>query len=366
MGLGNIRVFRLLVVILFILIPVYFFLMFFLVVTLSGGSLQLYGLLWYLDKDLVFYVIMPLVLSVPWFIFLILFKNNFADSFLIMHNTRSVITPRWTIFYALSSFFIVGMFILPAIAPIFSMFGFFVIAWRLFIASSWAEKRGRGTNICWFLILVILTEFPAFLIAYEGYYNYSIFQAILWEQWINYLPEFFSFLIVIFNAFTIGSLTRLISTKTSEFEAEIDDTTETNLPRNLIYLIQTVSLILFLALWLLQITIGGFFYWINLIINVFCLLFAFILIILSLIRGRSRGIRASIITYILIFFFAIVDAARFIIIASEGPIAAYLAVPSTNFIYWLTAMISIPAIIYLIFWLLCLAKSSGEETTYGI
>ncbi|MBD3230636.1 MAG: hypothetical protein GF329_20825 [Candidatus Lokiarchaeota archaeon] len=366
MALGNIRVFRLLVVILFILIPVYFFLMFFTVANLSGGALQLYGLLWYLDKNLVFYFIMPLVLSVPWFIFLILFKNNFADSFLIMHNTRSVITPRWTIFYALSSFFIVGMFIFPAIAPIFSMFGFFVIAWRLFIASSWAEKRGRGTNICWFLILVIITEFPAFLVAWEGYYNYAVFQAVLWDLWINYLPEFFSFLVVIFNAFTIGSLTRLISTKSSEFESEVDDTIETNLPRNLIYLTQTLSLIIFLSFWILELTFGSFYYWINLVINVFCLLLAFILIILSLVRGAHKGIRLSIITYILIFFFAIVDAARFIILASGGNITNYFAIPSTNFIYWLTAMISIPATIYLIFWLLSLVKSSGEDTTYGI
>lgn len=366
MGLGNIRVFRLLVVLLFILIPIYYFAIFFFVDIVSGGALYLSGFLSYLDEPFVIYFLMPLILSVPWFIFLILFRNNFANSFMIMHNTRSVITPRWTIFYGLTSFFIMAIFILPAISTVLSMFGFFILSWRVFIASDWAEKKGRGANICWFFIVVILLELFPILVAWEGYYNYTILTNVMWTVWINYLPEFYSFMIVIFNAFTIGSLTRLLSSKTSEFERQVDQSTETNLPMRLIYLVQTLFLIIFLTLWFLEIFLGGFFYWINLILNMFCLVLAFILIILSLFRGKQNGIRLSILSYILVFFLAIVDIWRFVSLASANNITSYLAVPSTTFIYWLTAMISIPATIYLIFWLLSLIKSSGEESTYGI
>ena len=366
MVLGNIKVFRLLIVLLFILIPFYFFAIFLYVDILSSGALFLSGFLSYWDRNFVIYVLMPLILSVPWFIFLILFKNNFANSFQIMHDTKSIITPRWTIFFALNSFLIVGVFIFPVIGSIMALFGFFILAWRIFISSDWAEKKGRGANICWFLIVVILLEIFPFLVTWEAYFNYTIFQNTLWTVWINYLPEFYSFLIVIFNAFTIGSLTRLILTKSSEFEASQDQTTETNMPKRFIYLVQTISLIIFLVLWILEIAIGGSFYMINLIVNIFCLVLAFILIILSLIRGKAKGIRLSILSYFLVFIFAIVDVVRIIMLATENNIAAAFSIPSPLFINLLTVMISIPAIIYLTFWILCLIKSSSEDTSYGV
>ncbi|MHA1269244.1 MAG: hypothetical protein ACTSPY_05600 [Candidatus Helarchaeota archaeon] len=361
MSLGNIKFFRLLVVLLFIIIPVYFFSIFLFVDVQSSGALFLSWFLAYLDRNFVFYFLMPLVLSVPWFIFLIVFRNNFAESFQIMHDTKSVITPRWTLFFGLNSILIVALFIMPVIANILSFFGFFVLSWRIFISSDWAEKKGSGANTCWFFIVVILLEIFPFLVAWEGYWNYSILQNVLWTTWIQYLPEFYSFLIVIFNAFTIGSLTRLIASKTSEFESDIDQTTETNLPKRLIYLVQTLFLVIFLVFWILELSFGGTFHWINLIINMICLLLAFILIILSLVRGRSAGIKLSIISYLIVFIFAIVYEVRVLMLASANNISAVFSIPSQTFIYWLTAMIAIPAAIYLIFWILCLIKSSGED-----
>ena len=88
---------------------------------------------------------------------------------------------------------------------------------------------------------------------------------------------------------------------------------------------------------------------------------AFILIILSLIRGKSNGIRPSILSYILVFIFAIVYEIRLIMLASSNNIYAVFLIPSQTFTYWLTAMIVIPGVIYLIFWILCLIKSSNEE-----
>ncbi len=360
MSIGNIRIFRLLVVLLFILIPIYYFSIFYIVDVLSSGSLFLSWFLAYLDRNFVIYLLMPLVLSISWFILLILFKDNFAESFQIMHDTRSVITPRWTIFFGLNALLIVGLFIMPVISNLMAFFGFFVLSWRIFIASDWAENKGRGANICWFFIVVILLEILPIMVAWEGYYNYPILQNVLWNIWINNLPEFYSFLIVIFNAFTIGSLTRIIATKTSEFEANQDQTTELNLPKRLIYFVQSMFLIIFLIFWSLEIFIGGVFHWVNLIINMLCLILAFILIILSLIRGKSNGIRPSILSYILVFIFAIVYEIRLIMLASSNNIYAVFLIPSQTFTYWLTAMIVIPGVIYLIFWILCLIKSSNE------
>ncbi len=362
MEFKNIRIFRLLIVILFFLIPVYFFSIFLYVDSITSHALYLSWFLAYLDRDFVIYFLMPLTLSMPWFIFLILFKDNFADSFQIMHETRSVITPRWTIFYALNSFLIVAAFIMPILANIMAIFGFFVLAWRIFIASDWAENKGQGAMICWFFIVVILLEILPVFVAVEGYWNYSILRDALWNTWINYLPEFYSFLIVIFNAFTIGSLTRLISTKSSEFEAQQDEMDEANIPKRMIYFFQTIFLIIFLVFWCLELAFGGIYHSINLVINMFCIVLAFILIILSLIRGKSRGIRPSIISYFMVFIFSIIYIVRMILLINANNAELMFAVPSDVFIYWLTGSVAFFGAFYLLFWFLCFIKSFSEES----
>ncbi|MHA1253569.1 MAG: hypothetical protein ACTSRP_26580, partial [Candidatus Helarchaeota archaeon] len=317
---------------LFFLIPVYFFSIFLYVDSITSHALYLSWFLAYLDRDFVVYFLMPLTLSVPWFIFLILFKDNFADSFQIMHETRSVITPRWTIFYALNSFLIVAAFIMPILANIMAIFGFFVLAWRVFIASDWAENKGQGAMICWFFIVVILLEILPVFVAVEGY------------------------------AFTIGSLTRLISTKSSEFEAQQDEMDEANIPKRMIYFFQTIFLIIFLVFWCLELAFGGIYHSINLVINMFCIVLAFILIILSLIRGKSRGIRPSIISYFMVFIFSIIYIVRMILLINANNAELMFAVPSDVFIYWLTGSVAFFGAFYLLFWFLCFIKSFSEES----
>ena len=179
--------------------------------------------LWYSDDPILTFwtinLIIPLVFSVSWLFFLILFATRLAESMELFDEKIGVVPSRLKFFYGINAVYILFIFILPLITPIISILSFASFAWRLttFRKEGWEED----TKVSFFtkLLMIVFALIPIFCTVsiINQYLTISLF---LWNQiWIKILPYLFIFSYSLFTALAFGSLIILFSNQgISEYE----------------------------------------------------------------------------------------------------------------------------------------------------
>jgi hypothetical protein len=191
---------RLMVVLAIILVPISIFLIY----NFANFSL------WYTNDPVLtgwlINLIIPLVYSVSWLFFLILFAGRLADTMDSFDEKISVVPSRLKFFYGVNAIYLLFIFIFPLITPVISIVSFASFAWRLttYRKESWEEdtKVGLLTKVT-MVIFALIPIFCTVSIIHQ-YLNLSFF---LWEHiWLPILPYLFMFSYSLFTALAIGSL----------------------------------------------------------------------------------------------------------------------------------------------------------------
>jgi hypothetical protein len=279
---------RLIVLLSIILVPISIFMIF----TMVNFNL------WYSNDPVLKYWIIkfvcPLVFSISWVFFLILFSNRFANALDSFDEKIGVVPSRLKFFYGINALYILLIFIFPLITPIISILSFASFAWRLttFRKESWEDdsKVSFITKLAIILASIIplfctVTILPEFL-------NLPLF---LWKSiWVPNLDLLFSISYSLFTALAIGSLIILFSNKgISEYEQLYADPTQKKS---------------FVGVKILEIFLFGFFLFLDLcdyqIIQLFYWLgFGMIIFtsIVNYIRGKSqyKSFKSHIIGYLI-------------------------------------------------------------------
>ena len=237
---------RLIVLISIILVPIVIFLIFNLVEFRLWFSNSPALNFWILN------ILCPLVFSVGWLFFMILFANRFSDTVDHMDKTVGVIPLRLRFFFGLNALFILFIFVFPLITPVIAILSFASMAWRLTTSRKkiWDDSEiSFGTKF----LMVLFSLLPIFctIVILPQYLVLSVF---LWNNiWLPLLPLIFIISVCLCTALAIGSLFYLIANKgVSEYEQIFIDTTEEK------YLLHIRVLELFLFLFFLFLAIGNF------------------------------------------------------------------------------------------------------------
>ena len=241
--------------------------------------------LWYSnDVNLNFFVIKilsPIVYSVSWLFFLILFANRFANTMESFDDKISVVPSRLKFFYGINAVYILFIFVFPIITPVISILSFASFAWRLttYRKESWEDDTetskltkivmGLAALIPIFCTVSIIPEFLALPI-------------FLWNNvWLLLIDSLFKISYSLFTALSIGSLIILFSNSgISEYEQIFTDTSQKKSFANV------KVLVIFLFGFFLFLDINNYpivelIYTAGLVIVIFTYL-------INLIRGRSK------------------------------------------------------------------------------
>lgn len=226
---------RLLVFLLSLLTPIYF------IFLIAYSPLKLSFL-----ESLVKYFAMPLTFSFPWLLFIYVNRNTLAATFDEIKSATSIIPLRWKIFYGINALFVLLFFILPLISPPLAVFTSIILAVRVSRRSRFAlEKSEKFPFFLSFILAIIFAIIPTyFLLLFLPAYS-TIFSWIL-NAWRNSLFLVYDLSLWVVNSLAVGSLIWLIYTGAAEYEARIYGWRKTQVPVNLIRLIQLLFF-LFLA-----------------------------------------------------------------------------------------------------------------------
>ena len=210
---------RLLVLISIIIVPIAIFLIF---------NLVEFSLWYSQNPTLNFWilrVLCPLVFSVSWLFFLILFANRLSETIDSMDKTVGIVPLRLRFFFGLNALFILFIFVFPLITPIIAILSFASMAWRLttFRKESWDESEiSTATKV----LMVLFSILPIFC-TISILPQYLVLSIFLWETlWLPLLPLIFIVSVCLCTALAIGSLFYMIANRgVSEYEQIFIDTT---------------------------------------------------------------------------------------------------------------------------------------------
>ncbi len=210
---------RLLVLISIIIVPIAIFLIF---------NLVEFSLWYSQNPTLNFWilrVLCPLVFSVSWLFFLILFANRLSETIDSMDKTVGIIPLRLRFFFGLNALFILFIFVFPLITPIIAILSFASMAWRLttFRKESWDESEiSTATKV----LMVLFSILPIFC-TISILPQYLVLSIFLWDTlWLPLLPLIFIVSVCLCTALAIGSLFYMIANRgVSEYEQIFIDTT---------------------------------------------------------------------------------------------------------------------------------------------
>jgi len=183
--------------------------------------------LWFSDDPtLTFWllrILCPVIFSVSWLFFLILFADRLSQTLDSMDNTVRVVPLRLKFFFGVNALFIMFIFIFPLITPVVSALSFASMAWRLTRArkGSWDDdKVSFGTRFLMILFSILPTFCAAIFIPI--YIPLSVY---LWQNiWLPLLDPIFIISYCLCTALAIGSLFILIANAgVSEYEELYSD-----------------------------------------------------------------------------------------------------------------------------------------------
>ena len=253
---------RLFVLISIILVPILIFLIF---------NIVNFELWFSNDPKLNFWILnilCPLVFSVSWLFFLILFATRLSKAIEFMDKTVGIVPLRLRFFFGLNAMFILFIFVFPLITPIISILSFASMAWRLttFRKESWDDSE---ISIFTKFLMIIFSILPIFctICILPQYIVLSIF---LWENiWLPLLPLIFIVSYCLCTSLAIGSLFYLIMNKgVAEYEQIFVDSTV----QKYVWQIRIFEIFLFIFFfWLaiIEIAVIDFFYYAGFIIVAF-------------------------------------------------------------------------------------------------
>jgi hypothetical protein len=179
--------------------------------------------LWYsydpLLTTIVIKIICPLIFSISWLFFLILFINRFANTLDDFDRVISVVPSRLKFFYGINAVYLMAIFIFPAITPVISILSFASMAWRLstYRKQVWEEDTKIST-FTW--IMMILASIIPIFCTVSVIPEFLVLVDFLWNDiWVPLLPYLFKISYSLFTALAIGSFILLFyNAGVSEYE----------------------------------------------------------------------------------------------------------------------------------------------------
>jgi len=284
---------RLIVLLAAILVPISIFLIFFFVD---------FNLWYSIDPDLNFWIIKilsPIVFSVSWLYFLILFANRFANTMDSFDEKVSVVPSRLKFFYGINAVYILFIFVFPLITPVIAVLSFASFAWHLttFRKDSWEDDS--KTSFLTKFLMGLASTIPIFCTVsiIPVYLELPLF---LWEEiWLPLIDAYlFKISYSLFTALSIGSLIILFSNAgISEYEQLYADSPKKKSYWN-VKVLDVFLFGFFLFLDLYEYPIIDLFYAAGLVIIIF-------ISFVNLIRGRSKygGFKSHFIGYLIAAIF---------------------------------------------------------------
>ena len=130
----------------------------------------------------------PIVFSVSWLFFLILFAERFSDTLDDIDRTISVVPSRLKFFYGVNAVYILFIFVFPFITPFVSVISFASFAWRLttFKKERWEEDTKISTITRIFMVIFALLPLFCSIVVLPEYFVLTDF---LWNDiWLPILP----------------------------------------------------------------------------------------------------------------------------------------------------------------------------------
>ena len=212
---------RLIVLLAAILVPTSIFLIFFFVD---------FNLWFSNDPDLNFWIIKvlcPIVFSVSWLYFIILFANRFANTMDSFDEKVSVVPSRLKFFYGINAVYILFIFVFPLITPVIAVLSFASFAWRLTTFRKESREDDSRTSFLTKFAMVLASIIPLFCTVsiIPVYLELPLF---LWDSvWVFLIEYLYMISYSLFTALSIGSLIILFSNSgISEYEQIFVDTNQ--------------------------------------------------------------------------------------------------------------------------------------------
>ncbi|MFW9947152.1 MAG: hypothetical protein ACFFDX_10020 [Candidatus Odinarchaeota archaeon] len=259
--------------------------------------------LWYsTDQILTFWIIKivcPLVFSISWLFFLILFADRLANTMDSFDEIIGVVPSRLKFFYGINAVYILFIFVFPLITPIISVLSFASFAWRLttFRKESWEDD----TKISFLtkFMMGLFSLIPIFCTV-SIIHKYLAIPLFLWDNiWLPLIDlnrplNLFSISYSLFTALAIGSLIILFANSgISEYEQIFVDTTKQKKFWN-VRILEIVLFGIFLYLDWFDYEIINFFYIAGFVIIIF-------ISFVNFIRGKSKykGFKSHLFGYLI-------------------------------------------------------------------
>jgi len=295
---------RLIVLVSIFLVPILIFIIF---------SLVPFHLTWADEQTqfILLQILIPLVFSISWVYFLLIFANRTASSIDMMDKTIGVVPLRLKFFYGLNALFVLLIFIYPLITPIISVLAFASLAWRLttFRREEWdtQSKTSLLTKIA--IIIAIILPVVCGIIILPEIITLSIY---LWSNiWVPLLEYIYIISRALCTALAFGSLVILFKKSgISEYEQFYMNPDDANFFMG-VKVFDVFCLLFFLFLEFFQIPIIDFFYYAGFVIVCFVAL-------ANLIKGKMED--RSFKSYLLGYLIAIVFMGSSLITYDIGPI----------------------------------------------
>ena len=239
---------RLLTLILIILIPIYFFTLMWYVNIQTPFTFTFFEFYFPGSSAIITTIVTPILFTVPWWIFLIMYRNKFANSFTELRERFFIIPKRWIIFYGMNGLLVISLLFVPFVTPSFIIIVFGLLAHDIYLLTL-SEREGKGKYIAFIIILILVEIFPL-IIQIEFMNKYMLFWQNIFLIWDTFLPYIYTFTVLVANALAFGSIIWLVYGGAAEFERESGMTVTTEAPIVKIRTFQLLIFSSFLFIWI--------------------------------------------------------------------------------------------------------------------
>ncbi|MFO8020585.1 MAG: hypothetical protein R6U96_18325 [Promethearchaeia archaeon] len=165
--------------------------------------------LWFsTDPELTFWILQvlcPIVFSVSWVFFLLLFAGHTAESIDAMDNKVGTMSIHYKTFFGINALFVIIIFVFPLITPFISILSFASIAWKLTtFRKDWTvnEKVSFSTKIS--MVFAALIPLFCSICILPDYLELATF--VLFEIWFPMVDLIFEISYSLVTALAFGSL----------------------------------------------------------------------------------------------------------------------------------------------------------------
>lgn len=253
----GILVSRLIVLLAVILLPIIIFVTFFFI------DFDFRILFWVINDPVASFwmvkILCPVIFSVSWLFFLIIFSNRFAKTLDSMDHTVSFIPLRLKLFYGIVAIIFMFILVFPLITPIISVLSFMSMAWRVstYKKEDWEDSDiGLFTKIflgiaAIFPIFCSIIIIPQYLILATSLIEFMWVREIIFGDTL--IQAIITFSYCLCTALAIGSLFILLANKgVSEYEQLYPDKDQ----KKMVWEIRVLELAL--TVFFLFLSYGGF------------------------------------------------------------------------------------------------------------